>query len=98
MTQPVFTTRAFENLMQAHEELNGDILGGVIPVVSHRNALFMSNEIAGIEISQAVIDHIPGLNREQAEELAVELSVQLAKKMVPYTAGGNSSHDSSGLL
>ena len=47
----------------------------------------MSNEIAGIEISQAVIDRYEGLNREQAEELAVELSVQLAKKMVPYTAG-----------
>ena len=87
LTQPVFTTRAFENLMQAHEELKGDILGGVIPVVSHRNALFMSNEISGIEISQAVIDRYEGLNREQAEELAVELSVQLAKKMVPYTAG-----------
>lgn len=87
LTQPVFTTRAFENLMYAHEELNGDILGGVIPIVSHRNALFMSNEIAGIEISQSVIDRYEGLNREEAEELAVEISVQLAKKMVPYTSG-----------
>lgn len=87
LTQPVFTTRAFENLMQAHEELSGDILGGVIPVVSHRNAMFMSNEISGIEISQSVIDRYEGLNREEAEELAVELSVQLAKKMVSYTSG-----------
>ena len=73
--------------MQAHEELKGDLLGGVIPVVSHRNALFMSNEIAGIEISQSVIDRYEGLSREEAEELAIELSVQLAKKMVPYTSG-----------
>ncbi len=87
LTQPLFTTRAFENLMQAHEELKGDLLGGVIPVVSHRNALFMSNEIAGIEISQSVIDRYEGLSREEAEELAIELSVQLAKKMVPYTSG-----------
>lgn len=87
LTQPVFTTRAFENLMQAHEELKSDLLGGVIPIVSHRNALFMSNEIAGIEISQSVIDRYEGLDRAEAEALAIELSVQLAKKMVPYTSG-----------
>lgn len=87
LTQPVFTSRAFENLIRAHEELDGDILGGVIPIVSHRNALFMNNEISGIEISQGVIDRYEGLNREQAEDLAVELCVGLAQRMQPYTAG-----------
>lgn len=87
LTQPVFTTRAFENLARAREELHGDLLGGVIPIVSHRNALYMSNEISGIEVSQAVINRYEGLNREEAEALAVELSTQLAKKMTPYTSG-----------
>ena len=87
LTQPVFTTRAFENLARARETLHGDLLGGVIPIVSHRNALFMSNEISGIEVSQGVIDRYEGLNREEAEELAVSLSVQIARKMIPYTSG-----------
>lgn len=87
LTQPVFTSRAFENLIHAHEELDADILGGVIPIVSHRNALYMNNEVAGIEISQGVINRYEGLDREAAEDLAVDLSVQLAQRMEPYTAG-----------
>lgn len=87
LTQPVFTSRAFENLIRASEELKADVLGGVIPIVSHRNALYMNNEIAGIEISQGVIDRYEGLDREAAEELALDLSVQLAQRMEPYTAG-----------
>ena len=86
LTQPVFTSRAFENLIHAHEELDADILGGVIPIVSHRNALYMNNEVAGIEISQGVINRYEGLDREAAEDLAVDLSVQLAQRMEPYTA------------
>ena len=87
LTQPVFTSRAFENLIRAHEELDSDILGGVIPIVSYRNALYMNNEVAGIEISQGVIKRYEGLDREAAEDLAVDLSVQLAQRMEPYTAG-----------
>lgn len=87
LTQPVFTSRAFENLARAREELHGELLGGIIPIVSHRNALFMSNEISGIEVSQGVIDRYEGLDREAAEELAVELSVELARRMKAYTSG-----------
>ena len=62
-------------------------MGGVIPIVSYRNALYMNNEVAGIEISHGVIKRYEGLDREAAEDLAVDLSVQLAQRMEPYTAG-----------
>lgn len=87
LTQPLFTDRSFENLRLAHETLPVPILGGVIPIVSHRNALFMHHEVAGIELTQEVIDRYEGLDRAAAEELAVELSVELARRMEPDTAG-----------
>ena len=87
LTQPLFTEQSFENLRLAHETLDVPILGGVIPIVSHRNALFMHHEVAGIELTQEVIDRYEGLDREAAEELAVELSVGLARRMESYTAG-----------
>lgn len=87
LTQPLFTDRSFENLHLAHETLGVPILGGVIPIVSQRNALFMHHEVAGIELTQEVIDRYAGLDRAQAEELAVELSVALARRMEPDTAG-----------
>ena len=86
-TQPVITERAFENLQRAHETLHTPLFGGVIPIVSHRNALFMSQEMAGIDIPPEIIQQYEGLDRAQAEALAVELSVGFAKRMEPCTAG-----------
>jgi homocysteine S-methyltransferase len=87
LTQPVITDRAFENLKLAHETLQSPILGGIYPIISQRNALFMNSEVSGIEVSQEVIDRYAGLDREEAEDLAVELSVSFARRMMPYTAG-----------
>jgi homocysteine S-methyltransferase len=87
LTQPVITDRAFDNLKLAHETLQSPILGGIYPIISQRNALFMNSEVSGIEVSQEVIDRYAGLDREEAEDLAVELSVSFARRMMPYTAG-----------
>ncbi len=88
LTQPVMSERAFANLERAHRELpDMKILGGVIPIVSERNALFMNNEVAGIEIPEPVVRQYRGLGRERAEALAVELSIGFARRMEPYTAG-----------
>ncbi len=88
LTQPVMSERAFENLAQAHQEMpDMKLLGGVIPVVSERNALFMNNEVAGIEVPEEIVRQYHGLERDAAEDLAVELSVGFARRMEPLTAG-----------
>ena len=87
LTQPVFTDRAYENLKLAYETLSAPILGGIYPLVSQRNAMFMNSEVSGVEVSQEIIDRYAGLDREAGEELAVEISVESAKRMLPYTAG-----------
>lgn len=87
LTQPVMTNQAFENLKCAYEALDATILGGVIPIVSHRNALFMSQEMAGIDIPEEIVQKYEGLDRENAEKLAVQLSVEFAQRMKPFTHG-----------
>ncbi len=87
LTQPVFTEAAFEHLKQAHETLDAAILGGIIPIISHRNALFMSQEMAGIDIPPEIVAQYEGLERDSAEALAVDLSVRLARRMMPFTDG-----------
>lgn len=87
LTQPVFTEQAFANLALAHETLDAKILGGVIPIVSHRNALFMSHEMAGISIQDELVARYEGLDRAAAEALAVEVSVENARRMEPVTDG-----------
>lgn len=87
LTQPVFTDKAFENLKKAYDTLDAKILGGIIPIVSHRNALFMSQEMAGIDIPQNIVDMYEGLDRDEAEKLAIKLSVDIAKRVESFTHG-----------
>lgn len=87
LTQPVHSPRALENLALARQALKGKILGGVFPIVSHRNALFLNNEVAGVSVPEEIIRLYQGKSREEAEELAVSLSVKAARDMLPYTDG-----------
>ena len=87
-TQPVLSTRAKENLRTARDTLPGSlILGGIMPVVSERNARFMDSEISGIHVEERIINAYHGLDREEAEELAVKLSLEIAKDIEPYIDG-----------
>lgn len=87
LTQPVMTDRAYENLARAHEELSSPILGGIYPIVSHKNAVFMSSEVSGVEVPKSVIDRYEGLSKEDAEKVAVEFSIENAERMKGITEG-----------
>lgn len=80
-TQPVLSKEAVKNLKLARENLKGYIMGGIIPVVSHRNAVFMNSEIGGISISQDIIDAYEGLSKENSKKLAVEISIDFMKEI-----------------
>ena len=87
LTQPVLSPEAEENLARAREELKGKLLGGIFPVVSHRNALFLNNEVAGIRVSDEIIARYEGKDRAECEDLAVALSLEIAQRIEPYTDG-----------
>ena len=87
MTQPVLTDTALENLKWARETLDAKLLGGIMPVVSQKNALFLNSEIAGITVSDEIIARYAGKSREEAEDLAVSLSLETAEKMKNYVDG-----------
>ena len=87
LTQPVLSRRGLENLRRAKTSLNCYILGGIIPVISERNARFMNSEVNGIEVEEALIQRYVGLNREEAENLALEVSVEIGKAIARSADG-----------
>jgi homocysteine S-methyltransferase len=87
LTQPVLSQQALDNLKLARQTLKGKILGGIYPVVSHRNACFLNNEIAGIHVCDEIISLYEGKDRQAAEELAVTISARVAQAIAPYTDG-----------
>ena len=87
LTQPVLSAQALENLKTARRELHGKILGGIFPVVSYKNACFLNNEVSGMDVCEEICDLYKDLDRAAAEELAVRISVRIAREIEPYTDG-----------
>ena len=89
LTQPVLSAQAVENLKKTRETLGpkAKILAGIMPVVSQRNAVFMENEVNGIHVDAEIIQRFAGLDREQGEQLGLEVAVQAAKAAAPYADG-----------
>jgi homocysteine S-methyltransferase len=87
LTQPVLSPAAVENIITARRELKARILGGIMPIVSYKNACFMNNEIAGITVDDEIVEMYRDLSKEDAAELAVELSVKMAARIAPYVDG-----------
>ena len=87
LTQPILSPEALENLKLARKSLHGAILGGIYPVVSYRNACFLKNEIAGMRICNEIVALYEDKEREEAEDLAVRISTEIAGEIAPYTDG-----------
>lgn len=82
LTQPVFTAEDAERLRRVKEETGARILCGIMPLVSRKNALFMKNEISGVNVTDEVIERYPeNADREEGENVGVEL----AKEMIAAT-------------
>ena len=77
------SAEALDNLKLAHKTLRGKILGGIFPVVSHRNACFLNNEISGMRVCDEIIHLYEGKDRDAAEALAVTVRRRLPKRSSP---------------
>lgn len=86
-TQPVLTKRAIENLKEARENLDIKIMGGIIPIVSERNARYMQSEVNGIYITDGIVEKYIGKEREDAEEIALSMSKEIANEIYDLVDG-----------
>ncbi|MDD3364922.1 MAG: bifunctional homocysteine S-methyltransferase/methylenetetrahydrofolate reductase [Syntrophomonas sp.] len=87
LTQPILSNQAIENLKKAREELNARILGGILPIISYKNACFMNNEISGISVADEIIELYRDISKEEASKLAVDISTKMAEQIFPYVDG-----------
>lgn len=87
LTQPVLSQEAIQNLKKAREELSATILGGILPIVSYKNARFLNNEISGISVADEIIELYRDISKEEADKLAVHISTEMAESIYPYVDG-----------
>ena len=87
LTQPVLTESAFNNLKRAKEVLDVKMFGGIIPVVSSKNARFMNSQISGITVDDRIIELYEGKDRDECTELAIKVSTEIARLIYDHVDG-----------
>jgi homocysteine S-methyltransferase len=87
LTQPVLSEEALINLGRAYSQLDATILGGILPVVSLKNALFLEEHISGIRISREIISLYKNASKEESQHLASSIAIKFARAMANITDG-----------
>ena len=75
LTQPIFSRQAVDNYLLAKETLSCSILAGILPVAGYKNALFLINEVSGIEIPSHILDQLKEKSPEETRKISLEFSM-----------------------
>lgn len=88
LTQPVYTTEDVERLRLLKERTKARLLCGIMPLVSYKNACFVQSVMPGIRVTDEVVTRYrEDMSREEAEEAAVEISLEMADQMYDFADG-----------
>lgn len=88
LSQPVYSDEDIERIAYLKKETGAKIIVGIMPLVNHKNAVFIHNEMPGIHVSDEIMARYEeGLTRERYEEIAVEVSVDIIKKLGNFADG-----------
>ena len=87
LTQPLFDERAIGNFIRAKKELNAKILAGILPVAGYRNAMFLNNEVAGINIPPELIEDLKDKTPEQAIQVSADYSMNIIEQIAQACDG-----------
>lgn len=83
MTQPVFdadTLLRFIDITSKYKQI--PVVAGIWPLVSLKNALFLKNEVPGVEIPDKIIERMEKANtKEDALKIGIEIAHEIKQKI-----------------
>jgi len=83
ITQPVFDPEALLRFLDAVQAHGVPIIAGIWPLASYRNALFMNNEVPGVEIPDSVMQRMASV---ESRDDQLKMGVQIARESVDRVA------------
>jgi homocysteine S-methyltransferase len=88
ITQPVFDPEALLRFLDRVQEHEIPIIAGIWPLASYRNALFLKNEVPGVEIPESVIERMESASsREDQLAMGVEIARESIERAHDRVAG-----------
>jgi homocysteine S-methyltransferase len=86
ITQPVFDAAQLERFLKQIEHVRIPVVAGIWPLVSHRNAEFLANEVPGVTVPAEIIARMKRAN-EKSKEHAVAEGIAIAREMFDRVRG-----------
>lgn len=87
LTQPIFDEDRISTVKEARA-MGAKMLLGIMPLVSYRNAVYMNNEVPGIQIPTAYVNRFsPEMSREEAQRAGVEIALEIAESLRHHADG-----------
>ncbi len=90
LTQPVFQPKQAETFLSFYRDHFGElatpILVGVLPLYSFRHALFLHNEVPGIQIQEETLERIRNAG-ENAPQEGIRIALELIEQMKSWASG-----------
>lgn len=88
LTQPVYDDRDIDTLKSIKSGLRAKMLVGIMPLVSYTNALFIKNELTGINVPDAVVERFsPSMTRKEAQRTGIEIAEEIMDKVHSFADG-----------
>ena len=86
-SQPIFSETSIQNFIQAKKQLNCKLYAGILPVVSYKNAMFLNNELTGIDVPQAVVNNLKDKTPAESRNVSVEFCKDIVSKVYDFADG-----------
>ncbi len=86
ITQPVFDVHQLEHFLDRIEPMKLPVVAGIWPLLSHRNATFMNNEVPGVSVPDDVMERMR-LASEKSKEHALVEGVTIARETLERVRG-----------
>ena len=89
ITQPVFNTEIIDGLADLTRDYEAPFFVGIMPITSYNNAIFLHNEVPGIQLSDEFLAKLEAVkdDKETCQKLALEESKQLIDRALEHFKG-----------
>lgn len=81
LTQPLFSDQNLENYHLARHTLSSRVLAGIMPLGGYKNALFLNNEVPGIDIPAPILEALAASLPEQARQICLRYAKEMVDRL-----------------
>lgn len=88
LTQPIFSDDDIVRIKYIKTKIDTKILCGIMPLVNFRNAMFVKNEMSGIQVPDEIIARYnENMSREEGEQTGITIALEIVTKLQDIADG-----------